>query len=103
MFWITLIAAMVAATQAASSNIICSDFGKGGGGGGGGGFGGYYQRMAPQNCRGRHGDMANWRPTFRAARSMGGTCKNGFKKYKGKCYKNVEGWGNDISFRKGET
>eukprot|EP00116_Pleurobrachia_bachei_P000610 sb/3460872/ len=100
MFWITLVAAMVAATHAASSNIICSDFGKGGGGGG---FGGYYQRMAPANCRGRHGDMANWRPTFRSARSMGGACKAGFSKYKGKCYKYMEDWGHDITFRKAET
>ena len=97
MFWI-IVATLVASANAAS--IICSDFGKGGGGGG---FGGYYQRMAPENCRGRHGDMANWRPKFRAARSMGGKCKHGFKKYGGKCYRYVNDWGNDVSFRRGET
>ena len=65
---------------------------------GSGGMGGYYKRPLPGNCRGQHGDMANWKPTFKITRATE-QCKGGWKKYKGACYHDKPG---AQSYRKSE-
>ena len=72
---------------AAAATVICSDYGKGGGGEG---AEGYYVRPIPGNCRGQHGDAANWKPTFRI-KEMAGDCPPGGKKYKDTCYIQLRG------------
>jgi len=52
---------------------------------GSGGFGGYYKRPLPGNCRGQHGSIANWKPTFKITQ-VSEQCKPGWKKHKGACY-----------------
>merc|ERR1711988_1086875 len=68
--------------------------------GGGGGLGGYYVRPLPGNCRGRHGSIANWKPTFKITNPME-RCRNEWKKYKGACYYDRRRQG-DQAYRPGE-
>merc|ERR1712093_723848 len=67
---------------------------------GGGGLGGYYVRPLPGNCRGRHGNIANWKPTFKVNNPVS-RCPGGWKKYKGACYYDRRQQGH-LSYRQGE-
>jgi len=81
---------------AAGANVICTDYGKDVAGG----FEGYYVREFPGDCRGRHGDAANWKPTFKINNPRG-DCEGGWRKYKNHCYKDLRPTGHK-SFRQGE-
>merc|ERR1712167_172218 len=82
---------------AAGANVICTDYGKDVGEGGG--LDNYYQRELPGNCRGQHGNVANWKPTYRI-QSPHSDCPGGWKKYKGACY--VQNQPRNFNFRQHE-
>ena len=50
-----------------------------------GDFGGYYKRPLPGNCRGRHGNIANWKPQHRIQQVIS-ACPQEWKQYKAACY-----------------
>jgi len=87
---------------AAGANVICTDYGKDVAGGG---FDGYYVREFPGDCRGQHGNAANWKPTFKITQPKGeceaGEGWRGWKKYKSHCYKDFRNHGQH-NFREAE-
>lgn len=75
-------AVLLAATV--SADVICTDFVPQGDG-----MTGYYVKPLPGNCRGAHGPIANWKPTFKIEDAHS-SCPAGWKPYKDACYKDME-------------
>jgi len=75
MYWPTLLVVLIGVT---SATLICSDFGT---------YQDrtYYTKPIPVQCRGRHGQVLNYRPTYRITEKYS-KCPNGWKEYSGHCY-----------------
>merc|ERR1712017_51231 len=68
---------------AAGANVMCMAYSKDDGGGEG--FDGYYTRELPGNCRGQHGPVANWKPTYKIKNPIA-ECPGGWKQFRDSCY-----------------
>lgn len=79
MFWPTLLVSLIGFTSAA---LICSDFGT---------YNDrtYYTKVVPETCKGHHGPVRGWRPTYRITEKYT-KCPSGWKEYNSHCYWSVK-------------